>query len=93
MNDPAIGHNSEVGGAELLAFIERVERVQSDIDDRNGDKSEIYQEMKSRGFDTRAVKKLVARRRLDPAARAEQDAILEIYQTAIESIDGARRHG
>jgi uncharacterized protein (UPF0335 family) len=78
-----IGHNSEVDGSQLRAFVERVERVQSDIDERNADKSEIYQEAKAFGYDTKILKKVVALRRMDRQRRVEEQTILDLYLSAL----------
>lgn len=71
-----------VAGLQLRAFIERIESVEDDIRDRNADKSEIYKELKSQGYDVKAVKKVVAARRLESHVREEQDAIFEAYWDA-----------
>lgn len=89
---PTIGDNS-VAGAELVAFVERVEHVQSEIDDLNADKSEIFVEARSRGFNVKALKKIIARRRLDPAERAEQEALIDLYQRALDGLDCEARRG
>lgn len=67
----------------LRSFVERVERVQDEIDGLNGDKRDLYAEAKGNGFDVQALKKVIARRRLDPDKRAELDAIMETYEAAL----------
>lgn len=83
MND--IGHNSESGVAadELKQFVERIERMEEEIRERNSDKSEIYSEAKARGFDVKIMKQIIALRRKDPAQRSEEEAILELYLNAL----------
>ena len=73
-----------VAGDELRAFVERIEAVEAEIKDRNSDKSEIFKELKGRGFDPAIVRKIVAERR-DPAKTAEQQVILELYREALSS--------
>lgn len=77
------GHNSGVTGAELRQFIERIESVESDIKDLQDDRKAIYAEAKGRGFDTKALRKLVSIRKQDPEKRAEENAILDLYGSAI----------
>lgn len=72
-----------VAADELRAFVERVERVEADIKDRNDDKKEIYAEAKGRGYDVPTIKKLVRLRALDENERAEAEALLELYASAI----------
>lgn len=78
---------SGVSGNELLAFIERVQVVHSQRDDLNDDLSDLYKEMKSSGFETKIVKKIIAQRRMDPGKRAEQEALLDLYLNALGSVD------
>jgi uncharacterized protein (UPF0335 family) len=73
-----------VAGEELRQFVERIEAVEAEIKDRNSDKSEIFKELKGRGFDPAIVRKIVAERR-DPDKAAEQRAILELYREALSS--------
>lgn len=74
--------NSPDGG-HLRAFIERIERIETDIRDRNEDKSEIYKEAKSHGFDVKILKKVVGLRRMDRSKRIEEAEILSLYLSAI----------
>ncbi len=72
-----------VAAAELRAFIERIERVEADIKDLNADKSEIYKELRGRGYDVKAVRQCVSARKLDTAEREERDAIFDLYWAAL----------
>lgn len=72
-----------VAAGELRAFIERAESVEADIADRKIDLKEVFAEAKGRGFDTRAIKKIVALRRRDPDDVAEEEAILSTYKDAL----------
>ncbi len=78
-----IGHN--LAGGLLLSFCKRIENVQSEIDDGNSDKREIYAEAKGSGFDVKALKRLIQERRMDPHDRAEQ---LELFNLYWESVGG-----
>lgn len=72
-----------VAADQLRAFVERIERVQEEIDALNGDKKEIYAEAKSNGFDTKVLKRIVQTRRMDQTERLEQDALYELYMSAL----------
>jgi len=83
-----IGHNSaEVNAGHLQAFIERVERIEQEVRDLNEDKSSIYKECKSAGFDTKIIKKIVAIRRIDRDKRREEEEILDLYLNALGMVD------
>src|SRR3954465_3069858 len=79
-------HNSTsatVAAGQLRAFVERIERLDEEIKELNADKSELYQEAKSSGFDAKVLRKVVAARRMDTAERQEADAIFDLYMTAL----------
>lgn len=88
MNYPS--NFDSVDQGQLLSLVERIERLQDEIDDRNADKSEVYKEAKGNGFDVKVLRKVVAIRRQDHAERMEQEAILELYMAALGSHVHAR---
>ena len=93
----SIGHNSKVGGIDtesLRSYVRRVESLEGEITDLNADKSEVYKEVDSAGFDKKIVKKVVSRRRLNPEERDNEDALVETYERALEeqSGDASRAH-
>lgn len=73
-----IGDNSQ-----LKSYVERIEHVEGEIKDLQGDRGEIYQEAKSHGYDVKVLRKVIAIRKKDPSARAEEAAILETYMSAL----------
>lgn len=79
------GHNS--GGAvtadRLRSFVERVERINTEIADLNADKAEVFKEAKGEGFDVPTLKKVIAIRAKDPNQVAEQTAMVETYLAAL----------
>lgn len=80
------GHNGQ-----LRALVERIERVEEEIAELNADKSDIYKEAKSNGFDAKIIRKVVAARRKDPSERREEDALFDMYMAAIEGETGLVR--
>ena len=67
----------------LKSFVERLEAVEDEITDRRIDLRAIYAEAKGEGFDTKILRKVIARRRKDEQARREEDELLELYESAI----------
>jgi uncharacterized protein (UPF0335 family) len=65
--------------SQLRSIVERIERVEEEIKALNDDKRDIYAEAKSNGFDVKALKAVVARRRKDPNEVEEFDAVVETY--------------
>ena len=72
-----------VTAGELRAFIERIERLDVEKKALADQQKEVLAEAKSRGYDTKALRKLVALRKMDPQEVSESEAVLEMYKDAI----------
>ena len=72
-----------VAADQLKAFIERIERLEEEKAGIAGDIREIYAEAKGNGFDTKAIRKIIALRKKEFAERQEEEAILELYMQAL----------
>lgn len=81
MSNPAETFN--VTADELRQFIERIEQMEAEKKDIADQISEVYAEIKGRGFDAKAIRKIIALRKKDAEARQEEEAILEIYMNAM----------
>ena len=81
---PAAGHNSyRVTAAELRSFVERVEALEAEKAETARDIREVYQEAGSRGYDKKALRRIVADRKKDADKLAEEEAVLEMYRAAL----------
>lgn len=67
----------------LKSLIERIERLEEDKAAVATDIKEVYAEAKGAGFDTKIVRKVVRLRKQDAAARQEEEALLDLYISAI----------
>lgn len=79
---PGIGHNG-IEASHLLAFIERIERLEEDKKTVSDEIKDVYSEAKGTGYDTKIVRKLIGLRKQDSDKRAEEAALLELYAEAI----------
>ena len=68
---------------QLRSFIERIERLEEERAALSADIREVYSEVKGTGFDTKAMRAVVRLRKLDTADRQEQEAILDLYLSAL----------
>ncbi|WP_209428112.1 DUF2312 domain-containing protein [Pararhodobacter sp. SW119] len=68
---------------ELRQFIERYERLEAEKKDIADQQKEVMAEAKGRGYDTRALRKIVALRKKEPDDLAEEEAVLEVYKAAL----------
>ena len=72
-----------VAGEELRQFVERFERLEIEKKDISDQQKEVMLEAKSRGYDTRIMRKIVSLRKRDLEDIAEEEAILSMYKTAL----------
>jgi uncharacterized protein (UPF0335 family) len=68
---------------QLKSIIERIERLEEDKAAVQTDLKEVYAEAKGNGFDTKVLRKVVRLRKQDKAKRQEEDALLDLYLSAI----------
>lgn len=77
------GNSVAVVGAQIRAYIERVENLEAEKADIAQDIKEIYMEAKGNGFDTKILRKIVARRKRDAHELAEEEALIDTYEHAL----------
>nr|UXE45249.1 hypothetical protein Hi04_10k_c4586_00007 [uncultured bacterium] len=68
---------------KLKSLIERIERLEEDKAAVAGDLKEVYAEAKGEGFDTKILRKVVRLRKTDLAKRQEEEALIELYLSAV----------
>ena len=67
----------------MLAFIERIERLEEEKKALSEDIKDVYSEAKGNGFDVKIIRKIVSMRKQDRDKRAEEEEILGLYLAAI----------
>lgn len=72
-----------VAAGQLKAIIERIERLEEEKKALQDDIKDVFAEAKANGFSTKALRQLVRLRRQDRDERMEEEAILELYKTAL----------
>jgi uncharacterized protein (UPF0335 family) len=70
-------------GEALRRYIERIERLEEEKKALAGDIREVYAEAKGNGFEPRIMRKVVSLRRMQPADREEEEALLDVYRQAV----------
>jgi uncharacterized protein (UPF0335 family) len=68
---------------ELRQFIERFEQLEAEKKDVAEQQKELMAEAKGRGYDTRVMRKVIALRKRKPDELAEEEAVLELYKSAL----------
>lgn len=78
-----INITEEVHSDELRQLIERIEAQNERISDETEARKEIYAEAKGRGYCTKTIRKIVSLRKKRADEIAEEEAIEEIYRSAL----------
>jgi uncharacterized protein (UPF0335 family) len=92
-----VGHNSGDASAhpdilnataqgQLKSIIERAERLEQEKAEIAEQIKEVFAEAKGSGFDVKILRKVIRVRRQDRAKRQEEEAILDLYLSAIGEI-------
>ena len=68
---------------QLRQFIERIETIEAEIDEKKTDRKEVYSELKGEGFDAKATRQIIRLRKKEAHVRQEEDMILDTYRTAV----------
>ncbi|MCF6272482.1 MAG: DUF2312 domain-containing protein [Rhodobacteraceae bacterium] len=82
-NDEIQQSQYRVTSSELRAFVERYERLEIEKKDIADHQKEVMAEAKSRGYDTKVLRKVIALRKKDPQEISEEEAVLELYKDAL----------
>ena len=67
----------------LKTIVERIERLEEDKAAVAADIKEVFAEAKGEGFDVKILRKVVRLRKQDKAKRQEEEALLDLYLSAI----------
>lgn len=69
---------------QLKSFVQRIERLEEERAALSADIREVYAEAKGTGFDTKIMRAVIRMRKLDKADFQEQEAMLDLYLTAMD---------
>lgn len=72
-----------VSAGQLRAFIERIERLEEEKKTISDDIKDVKAEAKGSGFSVAIINEIIKLRKKDPAERAEQEFLLDIYKAAL----------
>lgn len=71
---------------QLKSIIERIERLELEKSEIAEQIKEVFAEAKGNGFDVKILRKVVRMRKQDRAKRQEEEAILDLYLSALGEI-------
>ena len=74
-----------VAGERLRSFIMRIERLEEEKQAISSDIRDVFSEAKGSGFDIKVMRQLIRLRKMDQDDRSEMEAVLEVYERALEN--------
>lgn len=78
MNTPRPGHNDQ-----LRSIVERIEAINNQIKEWQVDRSDIFKEAGSQGYDVPALKAIIRARREDEEKRQAREAQEQVYREVL----------
>ena len=73
----------QITADHLRSFIERYERLEAEKQDIADQQKDVLAEAKGCGYDTAILREIIKLRKMNPDERAEKEAVLEMYLTAL----------
>ena len=77
---------SATAQGRLRTIIERLERLEEDKQAVMTDQKEVFAEAKGEGYDVKILRKVLRKRKQDKAKRQEEEAIEDLYMSALGEV-------
>ena len=74
-----------IPGNRIRSFVERIEQLETEIQELNEGKKEVFSEAKGEGFDVKILKEIIKLRKQDKEERDEHETLLDVYMRAMET--------
>ncbi len=76
-------------GDRIRSFVERVEQLDTELQEINEQKKEVFAEAKGEGFDVKVLKEIIKLRKQDKDERDEHGTLLDVYMRAMDTASPA----
>ena len=73
-----------VAGDRIRSFVERIEQLDTELQELNEQKKEVFAEAKGEGFDVKVLKEIIRLRKQDKDERDEHETLLDVYMRAMD---------
>ena len=80
-----------IPGGRILSFVERIEHLDTELQELNELKKEVFAEAKAEGFDVKILKEVIKLRKQDQDERDERETLLDLYMRAMETEERAAK--
>jgi uncharacterized protein (UPF0335 family) len=77
--------DTSIPGGRIRSFVERIEHLDTELQELNEQKKEVFAEAKSEGFDVKIIKEIIKLRKQDKDERDEHETLLDMYMRAMEA--------
>jgi uncharacterized protein (UPF0335 family) len=74
-----------IPGGRIRSFVERIENLDTELQELNESKKEVFAEAKGEGFDVKILKEIIKLRKQDQDQRDEHETLLDMYLRAMET--------
>ena len=78
-----------VAGDRIRSFVERIEQLDTEIQELSESKKDVFAEAKGEGFDVKILKEIIKLRKQDQEERDEHETLLDVYMRAMDSAEPA----
>lgn len=74
-----------IPGGKIRSFVERIENLDSEMQELSEQKKEVFAEAKGEGFDVKILREIIKLRKEDKNERDERESLLDLYMRAMET--------
>jgi uncharacterized protein (UPF0335 family) len=74
-----------IPGGRIRSFVERIENLDSELQELNEQKKEAFSEAKAEGLDVKILREIIKLRKQDQEERDERDTLLDLYMRAMDA--------
>ena len=83
--------DTSIPGGRIRSFVERIEHLDTELQELNEQKKEVFAEAKAEGFDVEIIKEIIKLRKQDQDERDEHETLLDLYMRAMEAEERAAK--
>lgn len=87
-DDDFLEHNSKAfatSAKDVQDFVRDYQSLQDAVDDAKHDQKDLFTVMKSKGYNTKALREVLKRLKQDAGARAEEEEAVQLYMDLLRS--------
>ena len=74
-----------IPGGKIRSYVERIENLETELQELNEQKKEVFSEAKGEGFDVKILKEIIKLRKQDQEERDDRESLLDLYMRAMET--------